>query len=66
MEKVKDLLGFLHEGRPYGFIVPFIIVFLCAAWCATRSDHIMKTLEKVLWFLLGGGAIGSGFHMKKK
>ena len=66
MKALREIGEYLRGGRPFGFLVPLLILFFCA-WAWVHKDiKTVAWLREVAWFLMGGGAIGAGVALGKK
>ncbi|RLF25632.1 MAG: hypothetical protein DRN14_07935 [Thermoplasmata archaeon] len=66
MKVWKEIGEYIRGGKPFGFLVPLLIIFFCAWAWYTRDPKTVAWLREVTWFILGGGAIGSGVMLGRK
>ena len=66
MAKFKELLDWLRGGRPFGYVVPILVLFFIAAWWKTGDKTIMDFLQKIFWAVFTGGALALGHHLRNR
>lgn len=64
MNKMEQFFNLLRGGKPFGYMIPFILLFFMVAWFYTKDAKIMTTIEKAFYIILGSGAVAVGHSMK--
>jgi len=65
-EVVLKVLDNLRGGRPFGYIIPILLLFFMAAWWRTVDDKILDLLSRAFWAVLTGGGVAVGYHLGEK
>ena len=66
MKNFKEFIQILKSGRPFGYIIPLLVLFFAFAWYITRDKNIIDFMKELTIAILTGGAYAWGHHDSKK